>query len=494
MAKRYYTLPVKEAAFPLLSSDAPRSVMQNSEGAGAGIETPGVIYCHNVVPTVTGLDSVGFLQVIPPYSPVTSFFSDTRIIYGSNRSRISVAFATDGSVYVIKKGIAFWRKVNLTAPANSEDITVGTVNGISYLFFKGSGCYTYSEASGEFIPVTLTGLSIPDIIGVTSSYGYLIAYTRNTIAWSSLIDPTDFVPSLTTGAGGGSVADIDGDIRFILPNSLGMLIYSYANVVAGTYTGNSKYPFKYRGVDGGKGGLSLDATAYEANFTGQFVYTKAGLQVVDSQKAEVILPEVTDFLAGTVFEDFDEVTKAFTTTNLTSSMLKKVKFIASRYLVISYGITSFTHALIYDVALKRLGKIKLTHVDSFEYIADQEEVSKESIAFLLNSGEVFVLDFSPDSNASGVIIFGKLQYTRSRLITLYNVDIENVKPGDFVSVSSLVSRDGKTTSEYAGYELAANGELRTFGFRVTGVNHSILVIGRFSINTLYITYTLAGRR
>jgi len=89
---------------------------------------------------------------------------------------------------------------------------------------------------------------------------------------------------------------------------------------------------------------------------------------MSSQKAQIVLPEITDFLAGKVFEDFDEVTKELSLTELTATMKKKTKFISSRYLIVSYGITEFTHALIYDIALERLGKLKIAHVDCFEYL------------------------------------------------------------------------------------------------------------------------------
>ena len=87
-------------------------------------------------------------------------------------------------------------------------------------------------------------------------------------------------------------------------------------------------------------------------------------------------------------------------------MLKKVKLVASRYLVISYGVFEFTHAIIYDLALKRLGKVKITHADVFEYVGEQTEASKESIAFLLGTGEVKTLDFSATADASGVLVLG----------------------------------------------------------------------------------------
>jgi len=499
MAQRYFTLPVKDADFPMLSEQQPRTIIGGSEstdaGAPAASGSPSLAYIHNMMPSMEGLDSVGYLQVAAPYDPATIAFSDVRVVYGSGRSRSYLAFATDGSIYVFDAAISFWVLLTETYSGTPEDVTVATVNGISYIYYSKVGCVLYNEAAGTLDSVTLTGIATSVTLGVVASYGYLIAYTASALAWSSTVDPTDFTPSAATGAGGGNVAGIGGEMLFCLANSLGFLIYTETNTIAATYTGNVKYPFKFREVDNSKGGISLDFVAYEANSAAQFVYSKAGLQSLTSQKADTILPMITDFLAGKRFEDFDEGTKVFSTTDLTSTMKKKLKFIASRYLIVSYGVTSYTHALVYDTALKRLGKLKLDHVDCFEYVGSQKEVSKESIAFLLASGEVSVLDFSATATGNGVALFGRLQYTRGKMITLQGVEVENVESTSTLAVSSLVSLDGKTTvSDTAGTELVSVNNLRKYGFIVTGSNHSILLIGKMNLTTLFIIYILAGRR
>ena len=497
MAIRHYTVPLKQPEFPMLSSQAPRTVMQNSETASSGVESPGLIYCHNIMPTSYGFDSIGYISQVPPYSPATTAFTDVRTVYSSDRERFYLAFTSDGSVYALDFGTTFWNKLTISAPTNSEDITVGTVNGISYIFFKNIGAYVYNSATKTLIPTTLVGLDLTKVIGVTASYGYLIAYTENSVAWSSTLDPTDFVPSLTTGAGGGDVSGIGGAIRFIVPNSLGFIIYSDTNAIAGTYTGNVKYPFKYREVDNSKGGISLDRTAYESNSAEQFAYTKAGLQALTSQKAVTLLPEVTDFLAGKEIETFNEATLSFDSIKFNTTLNKKIKFIASRYLVISYGVASFTHAIVYDIVLKRLGKLLIDHADCFEYvgtIGSQVEVSKESIAFLLPTGEVKLVDFSSAAEANGVALFGKFQYTRSRMITLHRVAAEDVEVSYNLNVHSLVSLDGKTYTPYAGIEVYNNNGIREFAFRRTGINHILVLIGRFELNSLILSYTLNGRR
>lgn len=66
------------------------------------------------------------------------------------------------------------------------------------------------------------------------------------IAWSSLIDPTDFTPSLVTGAGGGAVQGAKGDIVCCVSHTIGLVIYTNQNAVAAPTSGNARYPFNFR--------------------------------------------------------------------------------------------------------------------------------------------------------------------------------------------------------------------------------------------------------
>jgi hypothetical protein len=300
-----------------------------------------------------------------------------------------------------------------------------------------------------------------------------------------------------TGAGGGNVAGLWGDIKFGVSNSLGFLLYTEGNVVAGNYTGNAQFPFRFKEVEDSKGGISLDQTAYQANSGAQFAFTKAGIQAINISKAETILPEITDFLAGRVFEDFNDSTNLFEITELSESqtMLKKMKYIASRYLVMSYGINTFTHAIVLDTTLNRLGKLKIDHVDVFEYVNDQTEVAKENIAFISRFGLTTVVDFSTaNADSSGVLITGKMQVTRDKFTALQGVDIENVGAGDTITCHDLYTLDGKNFFSVQGYQYVANDNFNQFLFRVEAKNHSILLKGKFDCNTIQITYFQSSRR
>jgi len=485
----------------MLSEQQGRTVIGASkEEVSSADNKPQTAYAHNVMPSRYGIDSIGYISEIPAIEPTVTNIEDARVIFGDAKSRIHLCWDDEGAVYALLEGSGAWLALPPTVPATGgvgfdlDDVTIGTVNGVSYIFYKAIGAFIYNEVTDELDDVTLVGLTIADILGILSSTNYLIAYTTEAVAWSSLLTPTDFTPSQITGAGGGNVQGIGGDIKFCLANALGFLAYTDTNVIGATYTGNKRYPFKFREVTASKGGKTLDTVAYEANSASQFAFTKAGFQAITTQEAKMLLPDVTDFLAGKRFEDYDEVTDTFTVTDLVATMKKKIKFIASRYLVISYGIDEFTYALVYDTALEKLGKLKITHADCFEYIAEQTEVSKESIAFLLSDGQVKVVDFSTQAASSGVLIFGKLQFSRSRMITLLELEAENVELGDTITVSTRASLDGKNTTTVPSTVSYDATNIRKFVFRSTAKNHSPMFVGKFNLVSVLVHYVAGGRR
>lgn len=506
MAQRFVNISLQSTVFPMLHSQQGRTVLVTASGNVPTQDLQvGVSYCHNVMPTQYGMKSVGYLPGVNPASgvlPAGRKFQDARVILGDGGTRMYLAWDDFGSVYALLEGSKDWISVPATSPATGgagfdfNSVTTGTVNGVTYISYANTATFTYNEVGNTLDEAILVGLSKQDVIGVVDSYGYLVAYTKLAIAWSSTILPTDFIPSQVTGAGGGNVQNIRGDILFVTSNSLGLLVYSATNVVAATYSGSVQYPWKFKTVTDSKGGISLDKVAYEANSAKQFVFSKAGLQTVSSQKAETFLPTVTDFLAGKVFEDFNEVTKLYEIQELAAgtTMLKAVKYIAARYLIVSYGISSFTHALVWDTSLQKAGKLRIDHVDVFEYVGDQAEIAKESIGFLLATGEVRSVDFSTVNSSKGVLILGKVQYSNTRMTEIQGVEAENIQESSSLEVLSQASLDGKTFTNVIGVEASREEGLRTYSFRHTAKSHTLVFIGEFDFVTALMTYVLVGRR
>ena len=511
MAQIPYRANLSAASFPLIAEDfgqssiirlydhnyAPSITSREDLDKDTGI--PQIYYGHNIMPTQHGFQSVGINTVIPPLDLEENKFSEVFFLRDAEERKGYLAVTTDGRLYIAKSPSYAWVSVPFAEDITARKISTAHVNGITYIYFSKLGAYIYDFDLNSLIPIALAGLVATEVKGVTQAKGYLIAWSDNFIAWSSTTDPTDFVPSLETGAGGGFLEDAKGLITVCVPHTQGFIAYTTGNAVSAAYSGNSRFPFIFKEVNEA-GGLSNENLAtFESNAASQYAYTTYGLQRLSLSAAENFLPAVTDFLAGSYFEDFDEATNLFSYTALVSTMKKKVTLISGRYLIFSYGINSLTHALVYDKELERMGKIKLPHVDCFEFSLLEPEVQetpRRSIGFLRANGRVNVVDFSRDSTIhQGVIIFGKFEYIRQRLTVLDYAAVENASIQQTMNCFNLVSLNGKDTTPEPGYMLD-NGSprLREYNFSSVGRNHSLVFSGTFDITSLQLKFHVHGRR
>ena len=517
MAQQIYPMNMQDTIYPLVSQQQTRTIIGASVGqAPADAVRPGVAYMHNVMPTKYGMNSVGYTEITPAITDPTGLLRmvDVRVVQSTTGVRQYLGFLSNGAVYLLDYAQNEWNDIasdwTLT-DIKSDKITSANVNGVTYIYYANTGLFKLRGANPSVAThletTAVTGLSTSDVIGVVASSGYLIAYTKTAVAWSSTIDPTDFVPSQVTGSGGGNIAEADGAILFVTSNSLGILIYTFNNVIAGTYTGNALYPFKFREVDNSKGGLNLGTVAWEANSVNQFVYSKAGLMSVTSQKADAFLPEITDFIAGKLFEDFNEITKLLEVTTIPENqqLAKKITFIASRYLIVSYGLITaipqvFTHAIVVDTVMQKVGKLRIDHMDVFEYIATPAAFianlinAKSTVGFVSQQGLTNTVNFSSTAPNTGVLIMGKLQATLTRFLGLLGVEVENVRPGATLDLLSSASLDGKNFTNVAGTLKDSLGNLREYSFRSSALTHNIIMIGDFNLVNLQIAYRVEGKR
>tara|TARA_Y100001973_G_C5204952_1_gene340788 strand:+ start:1978 stop:3534 length:1557 start_codon:yes stop_codon:yes gene_type:complete len=518
MAVINYSIQIKETNFSLLSTDQSSTIIVDNNNEVAP-SNPAIAYCHNVMPTRQGLNSTELVFTVPAVQSLLDSQNEViytnKIVYSTDKNKVTIAFTNINEAFVLDTDTSEWYRlpVLLPEPTGPDDpiliertyeVTTGTVNGVTYVYLSNIGCYTYSEDNVALEPVTLTGLDASEVLGVVASGGYLVAYTEDSVAWSSTIDPTDFTPSDVTGAGAGKIQEIQGNILFAVPNSTGFLVYTEGNIVSATLTSSVSYPFKFSSVVGSKGGSKLITTSYESSAREQFTYGDAGLQSVTNTEASNILPDITDFISGKMYEDFDDETMTFNYVDLVAStdiIVKAVSFISNRYLVISYGIgiansdlPTFTYALIYDVELSRLGKVKCTHVDVLELHNKQEAPAKTSIGFLSADGKVEYLDWSPTADSNGVVILGKLQYSRERLITLQGLTVSNIFPVAELDVYDRYVLPNFYEAMVKAYDAASVGNKRIFNILTQAQYHNIIMKGKFNLVDVICKYTIAGRR
>lgn len=332
------------------------------------------------------------------------------------------------------------------------------------------------------------------------------------VRWSSALTPFDFTPSLSTGAGSGEVELAQGAIVACLPTPAGFNIYTTNNAVAAVFSGDPRYPFNFRGIASSSGISSAALVTDGAEQDSHLIYGTSGAQLISTSRAVTVFPELTDFLSGEIFEDY--VNGQFSYVQLTETMEKAVTVIANRYMVFSYGLPDsdavnsggfiaplFSHAIIYDLTSKRWGKLKIDHVKCFEYILPTDsikETPRQSMGFLGRDGSIKVADFSRGSlDADGLIILGKYQLSRSRLLQLDEIYVEqlfDVGSGE-EQLEVHTSLDGyNTTSKIVPTVLQNLGDEVTYGCRTSGINHSILVKGRFALTSLVMAFNVHGRR
>ncbi len=477
-----------------------------SESADKDVGIPQVYYAHNMLPSSYGLQSVGYEQFVFPYIVPASFVSVHTVRDGAGNVA-HIAIDSAGLLYKLVLGNNFWVLLTRTQlvpedPVPSiagKNVTTAYVSGVTYVYFANVGCYVYDFDTGAFNETELTELVPTAIIGIVGNSGYLIAYSSEAIAWSSTLDPTDFTPSLDTGAGGGSAEGAKGAIVAAVSIYGGFILFTTSNALACTYSKNPRFPFDFTEIPGAGGLADPSYAAYDTNSTAVYAYTTSGLQSVTMRSASMIFPEITDYLSGSYFEDFNDTTLEFSISNAPQAIKKRVVVVSNRYVVISYGILDLTHAIVIDTAYKQFGRLKIAHTDCFEfgiYAANVYETPKKSMAFLQKDGSVFILN--SDENflaADGTLICGKYQYVRSRLLQLQGVDVESVREDATFRLYTLPSLDGKDLlPAVEGYMFSTGTRSRSYRFHNTAKNHSILFRGKFNAVSLVLNFNIHGGR
>lgn len=545
MSQISYSANLGSDDFPLLSQLQSRTVIvgkndqdfelnsniNNTNKLQKERRMPQAYYAHNVMPSGQGYQSVGYIQKIAKHPTATNFRG--AFVLRDPLENKTLYSPAGGKNYVWDRDFNEWRSINPLIAVETNLVTVAYLNGETYIFYEKIGCFKYNKTTQLFESVVLVGLVVANINGICSSQGFLLAWDDlNFIYRSQPASPLNFTPDSALGSGAGIPEDIRGKIVVVLPISNGYIVYTTANMVAAVFQTNIRYPFNYKEISGSSGIVNPDHVSWQDNIGEHYAWTIAGLQKVNKSQAVPIFPEITDFLVAKIFEDYNTVTDLFEVTELTSQLNIQVTVVGSRYVIISYGTSDslFTHAIIYDLGFKRFGKVKIDHVDCFTYVVPNlsgditwdmldglswddfgettwsdletqlrtEETPKEIVGFLGKDGLVSIINFDlVQINNAGVIVFGKYQYVRDRLLTLDSVDLENIKASLNFTLTHFVSVDGKTTAfkNNLFLKLAADG-LRTYNTirpQNTGKNHTLAAKGTFNLISMELKFHEDGR-
>jgi hypothetical protein len=514
MAQIQYRGNLSAKVFPFLSSQFGRSVVVgSSDQAGAFINNTGdssggdnnipqAYYMHNVMPTAQGYKSVAFSEII---KPVGVSFNRVIPIRDPDMTRGLIGITTSGGVYIYRAGDTTWTDVSAQLGGwTGGDISVAYAAGYTYLCLSKFNVFKLYVAGKTLLPVALSGLVASGIVSITSAANYLVVTDGVQVYWSSTVTPEDFVPSLITGAGSGKPEGAEGAIIALVPLSSGFAAYTSVNVVVASYSQNARFPFIFKRVDNSKGIAESLHIASGGEDGINYAWTSAGIQKITATGAVTYLPEVSDFLAGKELEVWNSITNEVDSQYLSEPMKVKLAFIGARFLVVSYGVTNFTHALVFDTSIKRWGKLKLDHVDCFDVSLNSDgqlttsksASAKKTFGIMTTRGSVVVCNFdNPAKSTDSVIVLGKYQLLRSRLMTMDGISLENIEATSNCEVLLATTYDGKDQAVLSTPALVSkSSQVRNYACRVTGVNHSVIIKGTFNLNTIMLDSHVNGRR
>ena len=509
----------------------PKAINSTTSDSDHDRGIPQVSYGHNIVPVGQGYKSVAYNAVVGAVVGHTDFFK-TQVVRDSAGNKALLGFTSAGGIYMLASSVVSWTPIVIAGWTGANLVTFAFCNGNTYVCLQGLGIYLVVITAPGLTLQVLTGITAANMLGICDSNNYLICFDSQVIYWSSTTNVLDFVPSLITGAGSATPNDLSGLIILVAGLNNGFVIYSSACPIVASYSGNTNYPWIFRSAAFGAGLTKEDSVTQGDGLGFHWAWTTAGLiKVTSGSGCSQEFPELTDFLAGKIYEDYDTGTKTFTRTYLGARLVVRLAFIGSRYLVISYGLVDeqYTYALVYDTAFSRWGKLKINHVSCFELgvnttggvipyttlagtlysaytttpytlltgMSNLAADAKSDMAFLQADGTVQLADFSfGNYDSDAVLMLGKFELNRNQLCTLEQFDVEGVDAANSnFDVSILFTIDG---SNYLPYTIPTpeitQGRLRKFNMRVTGMNHSVCCHGAFHITSTVFAFSQHGRR
>lgn len=481
-----------------------RRVDPAGEQKDAGI--PQALYLENVIPTVNGFQSVGYTarNVLPPRaSGAGAMQLHWAVIVPMNTG-------SDSALLIAREGTSSYHDVianritcdspwqyhaGTVRPANTSPTyhSVAQVRGANYWCDKTSlFSFTISISyQPTFVDIsgTVTGITVGNIVSICSSYNYLVALLEdNSIAWSSTTTPTDFTPSLVTGAGSATPSGLIGKARYLVEHPSGFIIYAEGSAVFAQYTGNARYPFKFTPIAncGGLESPEQVTGSYNTDFH-YLINQDSTIQVIDGNKAVNVAEEISTYLERKKYADsFNYTTNEFSRKDI-SGVNNSIFYLKNRYLI--------TNSFFYDTLLQRYGKLNISYSYIFSY--------KNTITFVPNSATGIPYTISLDiydiaATFSGVLFLGKFQFVRDRHLQLEEVDIESAQDSAYItrnfSLLLYPSLDGKNFSSPVTLATTATGNLIKAKTHKTALSHSLMLKGAFDVNTVALKFRIAGAR
>jgi len=626
MAQVSYRGNLSASEYPLLPEQMGASVIvagydhtlsryvDSNESRDSSIGIPQVYFAENVLPTKGGLSSIQFRYVrdesdigdpsvylwghfdVPIYGTdggmyAGQLYTDSELSTDVFPQLVVYTPATD-TVVVTRKFVEFpgtpVRELGWTKAASIiQPISSAYVQGRQYVCVRGMGVYLVRVSADAIMldQVELLGLDALELEGIVGANGYLLAYTKNSVAWSTTLGLTpdevvretdyavgelvlvttaegqnrqykcttagttavtiptytntvgdtttdgtavftcealsvDFVPSLTTGAGGGIVEEVKGTIVCAKRTISGFILYTDQNMVTAVFTNNATYPYNFRELPNSAGIAHQACVTQSAEAGWHYALTESGLMQVASTGVKLIHPAVHDWLqagrSGTVEFVLGVPVMGVDSASYTNYRLA---YLRNRYLVISrgaqvLGIPRYYEALVYDTAMDRFGGLRIDHnmpVDMQEPQAGSTDLSR-GMFFIDNTGYVAEVRASvpvawvgiEDSAAElGTIVLGRYRHSRGQILELHEVKLSNVYADlnssstavcPYVTLNEGSTVVGKPPMYRAAAPSATNLYRGHYKGRVVGTDVSLVITAPFALNSVELVFKTGGHR
>lgn len=490
-------------------------------------------YAHNVVPAAFGLKSVGYEQRVKEYKEGLNVDFSEAIVLRDSAETHRLLVPAQGRNYLLTRG-GTWVQLSRPAMLKSGFVSKAYVPQRTFVHYAYAGTQEYDQGTNSISDVELQSVDSASFLGITAANGYLIGYDTTTVYWSSPIDPTDFTPSLSTGAGSANITAARGAITCVLPITDGFIVYTTRNAVAATYSNNTNFPWNFREIPNSNGVISPRHVSFDSNYAGHYAWTTGGLQLVTRTQAELLAPAISDFLRGDMLEEwigshrdrhpgkvdtgyavgYESQLQAYPPADSTAAdpnllrqyhlpnhMKLQVRVIGSRFVVVSYGWPSkLTHAMIYDIGLRRWGKLRFEHVDVFEYVPPDKLTAefRHSIGFLRKDGSVYTCNTDEQREClDSVALFGPIQIARGAMTQLNGVSLSTASGHDgshfeLEVASAIKSSNALFTCLPFRSEHSATGS--SWKCRATGQRHFIILTGSFNLTGIELDIQPVSRR
>lgn len=426
MAVQRFKLPLNNAAFPFVSTGAPRAVFIPgldvapraprgfvASNDSADYDLTQIIYGENFMPVGSGVKSVGYREVIAGISAIDF---DSIFPLRDEDENVVLYSPGGGKNYVYNDTTSAWTSTTIpsiygkafdgTSDPTYSKVTYAYVDGFTFVCFSRlkSNDATPVDMSLLYWNSTTKALAQPGALisnlpftagtidGITSAAGYLIVWSGITIAWApfngTAFNFTSYANGAFTGAGNQIPEDVQGTIRSIIPVAGGFVAFTNRNAIGASYVSNNlNAPWIFREIPDAGGLESYEQATVEGSLGKVLAYTTVGMQSISLNSSESVHPELSDFIASRELEYYNSATQTLTQSTVAGDLYTKVTAVGNRYLVVSYGTVPkrYSYALVYDFVVQRWGKLVFNHTDCFYYNYGAESVPVTYSMFLSTS-------------------------------------------------------------------------------------------------------------